>query len=159
MAHYALLDENNIVVEVITGRDEDEVVDGISDWEAFYSQETGFRCLRTSISMFAGKHRAGKEPFRYNYAIIGGCYDPNMDAFIEPEPASNSGRRWILKPETCQWELEQPYPQDGFGYVWDPVVETWNRKGPPVPIPDLSKDWCFDDATQEWVEDNVEIVF
>ena len=79
MAHYAFLDENNIVTEVITGRHEDEVVAGITDWEAFYSYERGQRCLRTSYN----------GNIRGVYAGIGYSYDEVNDVFVPPiEPTS-----------------------------------------------------------------------
>ena len=75
MAHYAFLNENNIVTEVIVGRHEDEVVAGITDWEAFYSYERGQRCLRTSYN----------GNIRGVYAGIGYSYDEELDEFIQPE--------------------------------------------------------------------------
>jgi len=86
MAHYAFLDENNIVTEVIVGRDEDEVVDGISDWEAHYGEIRGQVCKRTSYNTLNGVHLYGGTPFRWNYAGIGYLYDPIRDAFIPPQP-------------------------------------------------------------------------
>ncbi len=74
MAHYAFLDENNIVTEVITGRNEDEVVDGISDWEAYYSSFRGQRCLRTSYN----------NNIRGVFAGIGYTYDAELDKFVAP---------------------------------------------------------------------------
>jgi len=74
MAHYAFLNENNIVTEVISGRDEWEEVDGITDWEQAYSDVRGQVCKRTSYN--------GK--IRFNYAGIGYTYDPIDDAFIAP---------------------------------------------------------------------------
>lgn len=91
MAHYAFLDENNIVTEVITGRDENETVAGITDWEAFYANERGQRCLRTSYN----------GNIRKNFAGVGYTYDEVRDAFIEPMPQEGS---WILNEETCRWE-------------------------------------------------------
>lgn len=105
MAHYALLDENNVVVQVITGRDEGD--EGI-DWENFYSMETGFVCKRTSYWTKGGVHRTETgEPshdqsksFRKNYAGIGFTYDESRDAFIPPSPDPS----WILNEESCLWE-------------------------------------------------------
>ena len=97
MAHYAFLDENNIVTEVITGRNEWEEVDGITDWEQAYSEVRGQVCKRTSYN--------GK--IRYNYAGIGYTYDPIDDAFIAPIPqcghdslSLNDLKRWEC--ETCE---------------------------------------------------------
>lgn len=74
MAHYAFLDENNIVTEVIVGRNEDEVVNGISDWEAYYGAMRGQKCVRTSYN---GRIRGV-------YAGIGYRYDEENDVFVEP---------------------------------------------------------------------------
>jgi hypothetical protein len=111
MAHYAFLDENNVVTEVITGRNEDEIVDGISDWEAFYGELRGQKCIRTSYN--------GK--IRKNFAGIGFSYDEALDAFIAPQPFTS----WILSQDTCQWEAPEPYPTDGGVYIWDETVLEW----------------------------------
>jgi hypothetical protein len=74
MAHYAFLDKNNIVVEVIVGRNEDEVVAGITDWEAFYGYERGLKCVRTSYN----------GNIRGKYAGIGDTYDEVNDVFVSP---------------------------------------------------------------------------
>lgn len=74
MAHYAFLDDNNIVTEVITGRNEDEVVDGISDWEKYYGDFRGQRCVRTSYN----------GNIRGKYAGIGDYYDEVNDVFVSP---------------------------------------------------------------------------
>jgi hypothetical protein len=102
MAHYAFLDENNIVTEVITGRDEWEEVDGITDWEQAYSEVRGQVCKRTSYN----------GNIRYNYAGIGYTYDPIDDAFIAPMPECghdslllNDLKRWECA--TCEANFEQ----------------------------------------------------
>jgi len=82
MAHYAFLDENNIVTEVITGRDEDEVVEGVSDWEAHYSAIRGQRCLRTSYNTKYNEHIDGGVAFRGNYAGVGFLYLDDEDIFV-----------------------------------------------------------------------------
>jgi hypothetical protein len=83
MAHYAIVDSNNIVVSVITGRDETESVAGITDWEAYYtSQRPGYRAIRTSYNTLENKHLAGGTPFRGNYAAVGDYYDPIADVFV-----------------------------------------------------------------------------
>ncbi len=96
MAHYALLDRNNVVVQVITGNDENE---GIYDWEVFYSAETRLTCKRTSYNTQGGLHLTGGTPFRKNYAGIGYTYDPIRDAFIAPQPTPDA----VLDEDTCQW--------------------------------------------------------
>lgn len=92
MAHYAFLDENNIVTEVITGRDEWEEVEGITDWEKAYGEYRGQTCKRTSYN--------GK--IRYNYAGIGYTYDPIDDAFIAPMPECGHGS--LLLNDLKRWE-------------------------------------------------------
>lgn len=84
MAHYALIDENNIVTEVIVGKDESNY-----DWEQHYGNVRGQLCKRTS---YHGN-------IRKNYAGIGYTYDPVRDAFIPPQPDPT----WTLDEETCQW--------------------------------------------------------
>jgi hypothetical protein len=100
MAHYAFLDENNIVTEVIPGRNEDEVVDDISDWEQWYGNFRGQVCKRTSYNTQGGVHTLGGQPYRKNYAGIGYSYDEARDAFIAPQPSESH----ILNEDTCQWE-------------------------------------------------------
>jgi hypothetical protein len=97
MAHYAFLDENNIVTEVIVGKDEGE--DGI-DWENYYGQFRKQVCKRTSYNTQGGVHQLGGTPFRKNYAGIGYTYDAVRDAFIPPQLEGN----YILNEETCLWE-------------------------------------------------------
>ena len=97
MAHYAFLDDNNIVTEVIIGKNEDE--DG-GNWEQRYGRFRGQACKRTSYNTFAGAHLDGGEPFRKNYAGIGYFYDEKRDAFIPPRPSPDA----VLNEDTCQWE-------------------------------------------------------
>lgn len=96
MAHYALLDEDNVVTQVIPGKNEDE--DGI-DWEDAYSKVTGQVCVRTSINTIQGIHRLNGVPFRKNFAGIGYVYDKERDAFIPPKPEND----WVLDEDKCWW--------------------------------------------------------
>jgi hypothetical protein len=88
MAHYAFLDENNIVTEVIVGIDETELIEGLEP-ETWYANFRGQVCKRTS---YHGN-------IRKNYAGIGFTYDQDRDAFIAPEPENATG----FDEETCQW--------------------------------------------------------
>lgn len=125
MAHYALLDTENTVIQVITGRDENE--DGV-DWEDFYSNQTGYVCKRTSYWTKGGVHRdAAGEPsadqnkaFRKNYAGIGFIYDDARDAFIPPSPYPS----WVLDEETCLWEPPEPRPN--VECVWNEETISWD---------------------------------
>lgn len=116
MAHYALLDNNNIVVQVITGKDEG----GETNWEEYYSNSTGKTCKRTSYNTSAGQHKLGGVPFRKNYAGIGFFYDQSKDAFIPPKPYNS----WVLIEDTCTWKPPIPMPTDGV-YYWDENLQTW----------------------------------
>jgi hypothetical protein len=91
MAHYAFLDENNIVTEVITGIDETELIEGL-DPEAWYGNFRGQTCKRTSYN----------NKIRYNYAGIGYTYDPIDDAFIAPMP--RCGHDSLLLNDLKRWE-------------------------------------------------------
>jgi hypothetical protein len=118
MAHYALLDENNLVIDVFVGRDEGE--DGV-DWEAHYGAVAGQTCKRTSYNTDEGAHKTGGTPFRKNYAGIGYAYDPERDAFIPPSVFSN----WVLDENTCTWVPPVPYPTDDKRYKWDQLQNRW----------------------------------
>jgi hypothetical protein len=110
MAHYAFLDNNNIVTEVITGIDETELIEGL-DTETWYGNFRGQVCKRTSYN--------GK--IRKNYAGLGYTYDPERDAFIAPKPFDS----WLLDEETCKWTSPVPYPTDGFTYTWNEAETAW----------------------------------
>ncbi len=118
MAHYALLDRNNTVIQVITGVDENE---GIYDWELFYTQETRLQAKRTSYNTAGGVHTGGGTPFRKNYAGIGYTYDPQRDAFIPPKPYPS----WTLNEQKCLWEPPIAMPTDGKMYSWDEDTVSW----------------------------------
>lgn len=116
MAHYAFLDENNIVTEVIVGKDESNF-----DWETKYGMFRGQLCKRTSYNTIGGVHQLGGTPFRKNYAGIGFTYDPVRDAFIPPKPFPS----WILNEDTCLWDAPTPMPQDNKLYIWDEETTSW----------------------------------
>jgi hypothetical protein len=118
MAHYAFLDANNIVTEVIVGKDEGE--EGI-DWEQHYGQFRGQVCKRTSYNTHGGIHSSGGTPYRKNYAGIGYSYDPERDAFIPPKPYTS----WVLNDSTCLWEAPVPMPGDGQSYDWNEQQGQW----------------------------------
>jgi hypothetical protein len=122
MAHYAFLNENNIVTEVIPGKDEGE--DGI-DWEIWYGEFRGQTCKRTSYNTSAGVHEKDGTPFRKNYAGVGFTYDAQRDAFIPPKPFPS----WVLNEETCLYDPPTPYPKDENRnvYVWNEGTTTWER--------------------------------
>jgi len=118
MAHYAVLDENNIVIDVMPGKNEGE--DGI-DWEQYYSQVKNATVKRTSYNTFCGEHKTGGVPFRKNYAAIGFVYDEQRDAFMPQKPLPS----YILNEFTCRWEPPIPKPQDGLEYLWIEETQSW----------------------------------
>jgi hypothetical protein len=116
MAHYAFLDANNVVVEVITGRD-----DAGTDWEKFYGEFRGLVCKRTSYNTSGGVHTAGGIAFRKNYAGIGHTYDAQRDAFIPPKPYPS----WVLNEDSCLWKAPVPMPEGKFPCTWDEAAKAW----------------------------------
>ena len=117
MAYYALLDNNNVVVQVIAGKDE---TDPQCNWEDLYSHETGLQAKRTSYNTYGGVHQLGGTPFRKNYAGIGYTFDAVRDAFIPPKPYPS----WTLNEQTCLWEPPVPMPSEGM-YQWDEATTSW----------------------------------
>lgn len=117
MAHYAFLDENNIVTEVIVGKNEGE--DGI-DWEVWYGDFRGQVCKRTSYNTVGNTHTNGGTPYRGNYAGIGYTYRADIDVFIEPQPFQS----WTLN-SSFLWQPPVAMPTDGKMYSWDEVAQTW----------------------------------
>jgi hypothetical protein len=117
MAHFAQLDENNIVVQVIVGVDEPH------DGEAIYAQTTGTIWKKTSYNTVGGIHLLGGTPFRKNYAGIGFTYDAQRDAFIPPQPFPS----WVLDEQTCQWNPPIQYPSDDKRYQWDEQTTSWKE--------------------------------
>ena len=116
MAHYAFINENYIVTEVIVGKDESNF-----DWERHYGDIRGQLCKRTSYNTIGGVHTTGGTPYRKNYAGIGYIYDPTLDAFYPPKPYSS----WVLNETTCLWESPVAYPDDGKMYSWDEETTSW----------------------------------
>jgi hypothetical protein len=112
MAHYALLDENNKVVQVITGIDETELIEGITP-EQWYGKFHNMKCVRTSYN----------GNIRYNYAGIGYTYDAEFDAFIPPRLFDS----WKLNYETFQWvpPVAMPAREEGFTFKWSEINKEW----------------------------------
>ena len=108
MAHYAFLDQNNVVTEVIVGKDE---TDTSHDWEQYYGAIRGQVCKRTSYN----------GNIRKNFAGIGCTYDAQRDAFIAPQPYPS----WTLDEETCGWYPPTSMPTDGKRYRWDETTTSW----------------------------------
>mgnify|MGYP007004520571 CR=1 FL=1 len=111
MAHYAFLEENNIVTEVIVGIDETELIEGL-DTETWYANFRGQICKRTSYN-----HNIRKQ-----YCGVGFYYDANADVFIAPQPYPS----WSLD-ENFDWQAPTPMPTDGKRYTWDEDSLSWTE--------------------------------
>ena len=128
MAHFAKLDENNIVTFVTVGRQEDD------GQEAVLSSRTGDVYKQTSYNTRGGVHYTDGVPsedqtkaFRKNYAGLGYTYDAGRDAFVPPKPYNS----WVLNETTCLWDAPVAMPEDaGTGeppkrYTWDEETTSW----------------------------------
>lgn len=115
MAHFAQLDQNNIVTQVIVISNNDCIDATGNENEAVGA---GF-----CASLFGGvwKQTSYNGKIRKNYAGIGYKYDPVLDAFIPPQPFQS----WILNNEKCQWQAPIPMPQDGKFYIWNEDNQSW----------------------------------
>lgn len=131
MAHFALLDDNNIVTFVTVGRDED------NGKEAELSARTGQTYKQTSYNTRGGIYYTPgtdtpdpdqSKAFRKNYAGIGYTYDATLNAFIPPKTFAS----WLLNTTTCLWEPPVPYPTDGKVYRWDEDTQSWVEIPPPA---------------------------
>lgn len=120
MAHYAFLDENNIVTEVIVGRDEDDLAEGVTSWEDYYGAVREQRCVRTSYNTSAGAHNEDGEPFRGNFAGIGFEYREDLGAFISPAPFAS----WVLNDANFSWDAPIERPAEG-DWEWDESTASW----------------------------------
>jgi hypothetical protein len=116
MAHFALLDENNKVLNVAVVSDakligfDEPVSQEIIDNRTFLRDVPG-RWVQTSYS----------GSFRKNFAGIGFTYDEQRDAFMPPQPFAS----WVLNEDTCRWEAPVPYPNDGQDYEWSEDIKNW----------------------------------
>jgi hypothetical protein len=108
MAHYAFLDENNVVTEVIVGIDETELIEGL-DTETWYGNFRGKVCKRTSYN----------GNIRKQYAGIGFSYDAINDVFITPQPYPS----WALDND-FNWQAPTPRPE-GMGWYWNEAEQVW----------------------------------
>ena len=114
MSHFAQIDDNNIVTQVIVA-EQDFIDSGVvgdpSKW------------IQTSYNTHAGQHKNGGTPLRKNYAGIGYTYDASRDAFVPPKPYNS----WILDEQTCLWDPPTPMPADGKLYEWNEASLSWNE--------------------------------
>jgi len=114
MAHFAQIDQNNIVVQVVVAEQDFINTGALGDIR---------RWIQTSYRTHAGQHPEGR-PLRKNYAGIGYTYDHEKDAFVPPKPYDS----WLLNNDTCLWESPVPYPTDGKIYTWTEESTTWTEE-------------------------------
>jgi hypothetical protein len=125
MSHFAQIDDNNIVINVIVA-EQDFIDSGLvgdpSKW------------IQTSYNTHEGIHVDGKAPLRKNYASVGHTYDSVRDAFIPPCIYPS----WVLDEDKCVYVPPKPYPSDGREYKWNEDVVDWvdlaGNRGTPVEI-------------------------
>jgi hypothetical protein len=117
MAHFAELDENNIVLRVIVVSNADT-----SDVNGVEREEIGVAfCHSLFGSSTVWKQTSYNGNIRKNYAGIGYSYDASSDAFIPPKPFPS----WVLNEQTCVWDAPVAYPDDGKDYRWDEPTTSW----------------------------------
>jgi hypothetical protein len=116
MAHFAKLDENNVVLEVHSVHNNELLQNGVE------SETKGIQFLVDWSGGYTNwKQTSYNGNFRKNYAGVGYTYDPTRDAFIPPQPFPS----WILNENTCRWESPVPFPIDGQLYNWDEATTSW----------------------------------
>lgn len=114
MSHFAQIDDNNLVVQVIVA--EQDFIDSGAVGDPS-------RWIQTSYNTVAGEHRLGGTPLRKNYASIGYTYKPDIDAFVPPQPYPS----WLLDTETGRWQAPMAYPDPERMYYWDEDSESWQE--------------------------------
>lgn len=112
MSHFAIIDENNIVIQV-------QVIEQDAINTGLFGDASKF--IQTSYNTYGGVHTSGGTPFRKNYAGVGYSYDAARDAFIPPKPFPS----WTLNESTCLWDAPTPMPTDGKHYRWDEPTLAW----------------------------------
>jgi len=129
MAHFAKLDENNLVIDVVVVHN-NELLDG----NGIEREELGITFLINTFGYSNWKQTSYNETFRKNYAGCGYTYDPGRDAFIPPKPFPS----WMLDEATCTWDAPIPIPEDHMVtkiYIWDESIVNWKdvSNGSPPP--------------------------
>ncbi len=120
MAHFAQLDENNVVTQVIVVHNNDCQINGVE------SEDAGVVFCKTLFGAdTVWKQTSYNGNIRKNYAGIGYTYDAGRDAFIPPQPFPS----WVLDEATCRWGAPVPYPEDGKRYAWDESTQSWVEVG------------------------------
>lgn len=115
MAHFAKLDDNNVVISVHVVNNDVITINGIE------SEEVGVDFLTGLHGHNRWKQTSYNSNFRKNYAGIGYVYDEQRDAFIAPKPYPS----WVLNEETCLWQSPVSHPSDNGFYTWDEDAQNW----------------------------------
>lgn len=150
MAHYAVLDSSNKVVYIFVGRDEDDLVGGVTSWEEYYFNR-GVKVKRASYNTRGGVHyepnseepsKTQEKAFRKNYPQKGWLYNPEIDGFTPPKPYNS----WTLNKKTGFWEAPTEIP--GLDFSWNESSLSWEKKPQPYPS------WVWDEANGAWEAPN-----
>ncbi len=128
MAHFAKLNQENIVIAVNVVHNNELLVDGVESEQKgidFINNllKTNDTWKQTSYNTQGGVHTLGGTPLRKNYAGTGFTYDEARDAFIAPQPYPS----WILNEDTCRWEGPVAYPDDDKHYKWNEETTSWDE--------------------------------
>jgi hypothetical protein len=143
MAHFAKLNADNVVVDVVVVNNNELLdengqeleVKGITFLHSLLGPDV--RWVQTSYN----------NNFRRRYAVIGGGYSSSADAFYHPQPYPS----WSLDVDMAEWVPPVPYPVDGNEYIWSEELVDWVPK-PSVPYPDDGLEYRWDEASKSWVE-------
>ena len=128
MAHFAKINTDNIVVDVVVVKDSEILIDGSENEQKgidFLNSlfNTNYNWKKTSYNTYGGVHINDGTPFRKNFAGIGFTYDSGRDAFISPKPFNS----WSLNETTCQWEAPVAYPDNNKKYRWNEDTTSWDE--------------------------------
>jgi hypothetical protein len=115
LAHFAQLNEENIVTQVIVVANQDT-----ADKDGVENEAIGIEFC-TNLLGGTWKQTSYNANIRKNYAGVGYKYDAALDAFIPPQPFAS----WTLNNQTAQWEAPTPYPTDDKRYTWDEATTAW----------------------------------
>ena len=147
MAHHARINKNNIIIQVIVTSDDPNI-------EQWLADNLGGKWVKTSYNTKGGVHYGpdgqpdGGEALRYNFAGVGGTYDPEADAFYSPQPYPS----WILNRINYTWEAPLPRPE-GRDAIWNESVKIWEFITGTPPPPDKTG-WTWDDTDKVWYKSN-----
>ena len=127
MAHFAKIDENNIVRRVVVVNNEtaDNDADGQAFLRTLYNEPDAI-WKKTSYNTLENVHLLGGTPYRINFAAIGDTYDSSLDGFIKSKP--NDKPSWVLNTTTGTYEPPTPMPEqqeNGDGWLWDESTTSW----------------------------------